>query len=465
MHNEKIIRRFLIAVIALLAITFPAFLPHAEESTSPALAVQGTADQQALVDPLLQSEFDTAKVTMRGFAVESAAEYKRIKDYHNSLVGDEAVVHSFTNQDGDFLVCVDIFRQPSLRDAGLGKSAATLEPTTLPGEDKSAPRALAPQARALPGSQWLDGSLDESGSLRKCPADTYPKLAPRLETLVRHKTLEDFYRKTPVDNQTTDGKLSGPLAVAPVHEYAHAYKNVNSIGQGADFNIWQPYTEKSTEFSLSQLWCVRGSGSALQTVELGWQVYAAKYGNYRPRLFIYFTTNGYTATGNYKGCYNLDCKGFVQTNSSIVVGSTLSPVSKVGGTQYTSTLDAWRDPGTGHWWIRYNGAWLGYYPTTLYASSGLKPYSARIDFGGEIIDDKIGGHTATDMGSGYFPQAGFRKAAFTKKIHYWNTANKYYNATGLIRGVTNSYYYDLILYNYATDANWKVSFYFGGPGR
>jgi hypothetical protein len=98
---------------------------------------------------------------------------------------------------------------------------------------------------------------------------------------------------------------------------------VTNGGSSARFSVWKPFVEP-TDFSLSQLWVSGGSGTANQTAEAGWQVYPQKYTDANSRLFIYFTTNGYTSRGNNLGCYNLDCIGFVQTDSSVLLGGPLT---------------------------------------------------------------------------------------------------------------------------------------------
>ncbi len=472
MHNKNGFGRFLgIVILALFVSCIPISLIYgAGESPTATLNGQSTSDLQAQSSAQLQQEFESAKNSIKGFAVESAAEYKRIRDYYDSLVSDEAAVHRFTTQEGDSCLCIDIYRQSSIPASGLAGTRVTLEPIVQPANPPSSSASAQLEKPVLPGSQWLDGSQDESGNLRQCPGNSFPKLLPRFEALCRYKTLDHYFEKNPFDKTTVKGKqavnsVPDLLGVTYTHEYAYAIKSLNNIGQGADFSIWNPYTENAGEFSLSQLWCTRGSGTGLQTVELGWQNYKQKYGDYQSRLFIYYTVNGYSATGDNKGCYNLDCKGFVQTNKDIILGGRIKPVSTVGGAQYVATLEAYRDPKTGHWWIRYGGStWVGYYPTKLFSTAGLKKYSAVVEMGGEILDDKIGGHTATDMGSGRFAEAGWKKAAFTKKIHYWNPSNSYVNVTGLSPQATNTSYYDILLYK-ATDANWKTYFYFGGPGR
>ena len=43
---------------------------------------------------------------------------------------------------------------------------------------------------------------------------------------------------------------------------------------------------------------IAGSGAGLQTVEVGAQTYRDLYGDWNPHLFIFYTTNGYTQSGN-----------------------------------------------------------------------------------------------------------------------------------------------------------------------
>ncbi len=63
--------------------------------------------------------------------------------------------------------------------------------------------------------------------------------------------------------------------------------------------VWQPYIEGASvywqEFSLSQIWVGRRARAdkMLETVEAGWQVYPAKYGDALPRLFALFSTHAY----------------------------------------------------------------------------------------------------------------------------------------------------------------------------
>src|SRR5208282_2010268 len=80
-------------------------------------------------------------------------------------------------------------------------------------------------------------------------------------------------------------------------------------------------------FSLSQHWYLAGSGGHFQTAEVGWQNYPGKYGVDKPVQFVYWTADDYSATG----CYNLDCPGFVQTESTLHLGAGFPHYSVNGG--------------------------------------------------------------------------------------------------------------------------------------
>ncbi|AQK42916.1 hypothetical protein ZEAMMB73_Zm00001d025088 [Zea mays] len=86
------------------------------------------------------------------------------------------------------------------------------------------------------------------------------------------------------------------------------------------------------------------------------------YGDSRPRLFTYWTSDTYEATG----CYNALCPGFVQTSSRIAIGASISPVSSVGGAHYDMRLLVWKDSKLGNWWLRYGDQLVGYWPAQLF---------------------------------------------------------------------------------------------------
>ncbi|MFI5165696.1 MAG: neprosin family prolyl endopeptidase [Thermoanaerobaculales bacterium] len=422
-----------------------------------------------------QSLFEELRLSVPGFRVESVEELKRINAYYQGLIGDGRVLHVFETATGERIQCVDIASQRSfLASAGPGASPR-LEPAEPPREVRGQAAGAAARPSEIGAQFGLDGSRDAAGNVRACPALTFPRLVPSIEHLYHFRRLEEMFRKHPDGvvgglphvTATARGKLEPPTAPTN-HEYAHAFQQVDNVGSQADFNVWAPFVQQADEFSLSQLWVTNGdsSANALQSAETGWQVYPGLYGDSKPHLFVYYTTANYTTMGDNQGCYNLGCVGFVQTDSSVVIGGALTNVSTQGGPQSQITLSYYRDPGGTHdYWLRYNGTNVGYYPNSLYNAAGLANSSNQIDFGGEIVNEANGGvHTSTVMGSGRFPSEGYQHAAYIKNIQYWDTGGSGNSPTGLVRDVTNASYYDLALATSA-DPAWTQYFYFGGPGN
>lgn len=379
--------------------------------------------------------------------VVDEAERLRMIDYLETLVPADAIVTTAVNEAGEDVDCIDIDRQP-------GRVGAT-EPLEY------APRTL---PKGMPS---VDPTVPMDVPNAVCPRGTIPMLHLDITDLERFETLEDFLSKVP--NQVRGDANGGPpsadddlelprVGSTSSHQYAHATRTVDNYGTDAYFNIWAPYVESSTEFSLSQMWVWRGSGANLETVEGGWQRYRGLYGDDSAHLFIFYTPNNYAS-----GCYNLTCAAFVQTDGSVTIGGAQSPVSSAGGTQYDIHLFWYRDTGTGNWWLQYQGVWVGYYPRSLFDANGLYDKSSGVDVGGEIVNNNSGRHTYTDMGGGYFPTSGYKYAAFIRNIRYVNTANTYQNASSLTASRSDAYCYEVTT-AYSASASWKYYIYFGGTG-
>jgi hypothetical protein len=238
------------------------------------------------------------------------------------------------------------------------------------------------------------------------------------------------------------------------HKYAHAYQTVNNLGGHNFLNIWQPAVGPD-QFSLAQHWYAGGSGSNLQTVEVGWQVYPQKYNTPQPCLFIYWTADGYGSTG----CYNLDCHAFVQTNPNWTFGGALSPVSTTGGPQYD--LEVAFLLYQSNWWLFLGGTdaghAVGYYPGSLFGGGQLAANAQDIDYGGETI----GTTSWPPMGSGAFADAGWQRAAYQRDIYYFPTSGGAQYADLTVSQPSPSCY---TLGLFSAAAPWNRYFFFGGPG-
>jgi len=232
---------------------------------------------------------------------------------------------------------------------------------------------------------------------------------------------------------------------------------VDNLGGHSFLNIWAPLidTNKEQIFSLSQHWYVGGSGSNLQTAEVGWQVYPQKYGNSYPILFIYWTADGYNRTG----CYNLDCSAFVQTNNSVTIGGTIGNISIKNGSQYDMEVAFYLNQG--NWWLYIGGTIsnnaIGYYPTSIYNNGALASNASSIDYGGETV----GTTSWPAMGGGEFADTGWQKAAYQRNINYYSTTGGAADAS-LTADNPSPLCYSAIVTKY--NPPWSETLWFGGPG-
>jgi len=106
---------------------------------------------------------------------------------------------------------------------------------------------------------------------------------------------------------------------------------------------------------------------------------------------------------------------------------------------------------------------MGYYPATLFNSTGLSNGADTLGFGGEVApSSNTGTHTLTDMGSGFFAAQGYTYAAFQDYVSYTTSVNTYVT-TPLgtpYPFVTNSNCYSLSV----MQQNTREWMYFGGTG-
>jgi neprosin-like protein len=298
------------------------------------------------------------------------------------------------------------------------------------------------------------------------PAGTVPVVRKNLQRIPSWKNLEQFLskhgRKTYAMFIDDDHSLEVP-GDGSVHLYAYTSQSVTCYGGSGELSAFDPYLNWSDEFSLLQTALVRGSGNGKQTLEVGWQEYRDLYGDWVPHLFVYYTTNGYTSSGDNVGGYNRDVDGWVQYSSSIFPETRFSPMSTRGGAQYKIVLKV--QLYQGNWWVRCNGEWIGYYPASLYSTSGLRSKADKIAWYGEVVDSSDhSGDTKTDMGSGYYSSAGWTYSGYMHNLKYQSgTAGSMSTYTGGSSLVTNSLWYDVETH-FSSGGTWESYMWLGGPG-
>jgi hypothetical protein len=376
---------------------------------------------------------------------EAVARLDEIRQYLSDRYGRRDVVATTTTTSGQRLDWVPVESQVD--------GPVALPPDTAPEAGSPDPDRV---ATSIPFELASDGV--ETG-----PPGTVPLARKRIDDIRATVDLQDWLAKGPRRNrQAPPDAVPFPVADDPVHKYAHAYQFVPCFGTEGVINTWRPYVQWSNEFSLGQLWLVRGGGDGLQTVEVGAQTIKDLYGDWEPHLFIFFTTNNYTHMGDNLGGYNADVDGFVQVSSTVYPTMSLAQ-SVAGGNQYELALKV--QLSAGNWWVRVGDQWMGYYPATLYSPAGLRDQADKVDWGGEIVDD-VAHHpevTSTWMGSGNFASAGWQWAAYMRNLnHQSDQAGSMAPMQGFT-SVTHPASYTIAA-DFSGASTWGSNFFWGGPG-
>ncbi|KAM0941940.1 putative neprosin [Dioscorea sansibarensis] len=363
-------------------------------------------------------------------------------------------VRSIQSLDGDIIDCVHKHKQPAL-DHPLLKNhkIQRVAPEKPKFKDGRHPRNYTDAIRGA----WQ--TWHHSGH---CPKGTVPIRRSSVDDVLRAKSLYHYGKKQRRSLPLARSMDAPDVVSGNGHEHAIAYTGESQevYGARATINVWDPSIEVVNEFSLSQIWILSGSfdGSDLNSIEAGWQVSPELYGDSRPRLFTYWTSDAYEATG----CYNLLCSGFVQTNNKIAIGAAISPVSSFSGSQYDISILIWKDPKVGNWWMSFgDNTLVGYWPAELFTH--LTDHASMVEWGGEVVNMKPNGaHTSTQMGSGHFADAGFAQASYFRNLELVDTDNSLSSAQSISTLAENTNCYNIIS---SSNQDWGTFFYFGGPGN
>ena len=353
------------------------------------------------------------------------------------------VSHSYMDDHGNHWDCVPVEQQCSVKN---GQTELVMDAPEAPDHpDTPADAAVGKPSNAPEGE-------DKAGNARVCPEGHIPVRRLTLEEMTQYPHLNAYKLRNKAASHRSES-LPTTAGSGPTHKWAHAYQWVNNTGLFSWNTIWNPQvnTSQSQIFSLSQIWLTGGSGSALQTIETGWQVYPNFYNTTLPALFIFYTPDDYAS-----GCYNLECTAFVQTNSSWHLGGALdsSKISTQGGTQYYLGIQWWLTGG--NWWLylQYNDGTksaVGYYPTSIYNGGQLATQGQEIDFGGEVV----GTTSWPPMGSGQYASKGAGYTGSQLGLTYYTASGG--GAANVTASATSSCYTANVISN-------GTQVLFGGPG-
>ncbi|KAK2354621.1 hypothetical protein QL285_092124 [Trifolium repens] len=274
-----------------------------------------------LVCPTYSFEISSHHVTNQTF--RSREELQKLKKTIATRLRqiNKPGVKTFQTLNGDIIDCIPINKQLAF-DHPLLKGQKPLDPPERPRAHN--------QTDSLNDNSQLWNLSNET-----CPEKTVPIKRTTKEDILRSYYINRFGKKLNSVKRNTIGIG---------HVYATASVTGVFCGAKTYLNVWKPQVANKNELSLAQIWVTCGPIESINTIEAGWQVNPSFYGDYLPRLFIYWTADGYKRTG----CYNYRCSGFVQTSNKVIIGSSLTPISAYNGQQTEIALNIWKAP-SGDW--------------------------------------------------------------------------------------------------------------------
>ncbi|GFZ02731.1 tRNA-splicing ligase [Actinidia rufa] len=388
-----------------------------------------------------------------GGRVSFSSQNFEVNNHLNRL--NKPPIKSIESPDGDVIDCVHISHQPAFDHPSMKNHTIQVRPNYHPeglmGESKvSIPKSNEQSSKPMTQLWHMNG---------RCPEGTVPIRRTKTEDLLRASSIKSYGKKKHKAIPRPPRSADPDLINQSGHQHAIAYVEGEYYGAKATMNVWEPQIQQPNEFSLSQIWILGGSfASDLNSIEAGWQVSPDLYGDTNTRLFTYWTSDAYQATG----CYNLLCSGFIQINNEIAMGASIFPVSAYRGSQYDISILVWKDPKEGNWWMQFGNDYvLGYWPGFLF--SYLGDSASMIEWGGEVVNSATDGqHTTTQMGSGHFPEEGFGKASYFRNIQIVDGSNNLRAPKGLDTFTEEPDCYDVQI---GKTGDWGSYFYYGGPGR
>jgi len=371
--------------------------------------------------------------------VESPAAFSEMKAYLQYFYARVEVAHSFVDHAGFIVDCIPYDQQPARR----GSKEPAAIPPALPDLPKSYVGHQGHVTKRHPPSLHPN-YRDRLGNQMWCPTGTVPIIRTTLEQIARRRTLGDFLRKEPPQSfREEKASRDNSIVADNGHRYATGELRIPNVGGSSYVNIWKPQCFGSQN-SLSQQWYT----ADVQSVECGWQVCPSNWGgDANPRLFVFYTLDGWVT-----GSFNQHFEHAENVSYHIGMGLLFSTID---GDQYESEMGFFlTNEG---WWFRFQGEWLGRFPTSLFTGGPLVSGAQKAAFGGETA---LFG-TFPPMGSGLFPDGGFGKAAYQRNVLVFQPTHAEIPHLSAAADAPNCY---RILISNSSPTDWGTFLFFGGPG-
>ncbi|KAL3679098.1 hypothetical protein R1sor_022054 [Riccia sorocarpa] len=381
----------------------------------------------------------------------------------------ESTLH-YKLSNGEEISCVPIYEQPSLKSLDHDPYLMIKEATFIPSD-----QSTEEQTQEIPDATQIKVAAKQvfQTEVGSCPEGMIPILRNQGSRISQHG-VDSINGK--VEHKVTSTKnplISDPYFDLRDHEYATTSLSTSGtaryFGGRGEVNLWNPIVEFRDEFSSARVAVSAGSYDQwnLNLLVAGMKVDMGRFGDNYTRLFVAWTRDAYHTTG----CVNLECAGFVQTNSGVVIGGAYG-TSVPGGSQYFQYFSIEWHQSSDAWWLQVGQRDVGYWPNSLLTV--LRTGATKVEWGGEIINGKHSGtrHTQTRMGSGEFADArsggvakpNWQRAAWISALQTVDQYNQWVDAPLASLSIYNTKVKCYNAQKFQGDAEWRTHMYYGGPG-
>ncbi|XP_058746324.1 protein neprosin-like [Vicia villosa] len=225
-------------------------------------------------------------------------------------------------------------------------------------------------------------------------------------------------------------------------------------GVSGTVSVYNPKVDQE-QMSVASMFIANQDSNNFAAISVGWHVLPSLYQDNKTHLYIHWLSRN---LNNEKGCANLQCPGFIQTDRSVIIGQSFNQTSVIDGFSVEISMAILQNSSTKDWWIYINEKKIGYYPSSLFSNMTS---ANQIVWIGKTTNPT--NTTSPPMGSGVKPNGVFGHACHFKKLAFVNNSRMQQSVTkdmGEVKS-SNSQCYDARYYEDDTNG---LTLQFGGPG-